>query len=85
VSLADLSAFLGREIEGDGDYGSLGGLLTHEVGKVPSIGEHIVASGLEFIVRDSDAKRIVKVEIVLPPPSEGGPISLMSRTSVPPS
>ena len=77
VSLADLSAYLGREIQGDGDYGSLGGLLTHEAGRMPATGDHIVAAGIEFIVRESDAKRIVKVEIVLPPESA-------SRTTPPP-
>jgi putative hemolysin len=83
VSLADLSAYLGTEIEGDGDYGSLGGLLTHEAGKVPSPGDHIVASGIEFIVRDSDAKKISKVEIVLPPPSSGGSSVMPPATSPP--
>jgi putative hemolysin len=78
VSLADLSAYLGTEIEGDGDYGSLGGMLTHEAGRVPLVDDRIVASGIEFIVRDRDAKRIIRVEIVLPPPSSG------SATSPPP-
>jgi CBS domain containing-hemolysin-like protein len=69
VSLADLSTYLGTEIEVDADVGSLGGLITHELGRVPSAGEQVSASGLEFIVRESDARRIIKVEIVLPPPS----------------
>lgn len=86
VSLADLSAYLGTEIEGDGDYGSLGGLLTHEAGKVPPAGEHIVASGIEFIVRESDEKRIVRVEIILPPSSAGSSSMLPATpsTEIPP-
>lgn len=73
VSLTDLSAYLGAEIANEGDYGSLGGLLMHEAGRVPAVGDSIVASGLECIVRDGDAKRLLKIEIVRPPPSSGTP------------
>ncbi|MCS6900823.1 MAG: hemolysin family protein [Myxococcales bacterium] len=73
VSLADLSAYLGIEIANGGDYGSLGGLLMHEAGCVPSVGDSIVASGLECIVRDGDAKRLLKVEVVRPPLSTATP------------
>ena len=66
VSLPDLSAYLGREIESDGDYGSLGGLLTHVAGRVPPVGEHVVLAEIVFVVRESDEKRIAKVEIILP-------------------
>lgn len=73
VSLTDLSTYLGTDIEGGGDYGSLGGLLMHEAGRVPVEGDSIESSGLVFIIREGDAKRILKVEIVLPPPSIGPP------------
>jgi len=73
VSLADLSTYLGTEIQGSGDYGSLGGLLMHQAGQVPAVGDSIESSGLTFIVRDGDAKRIIKVEIILPPPSISPP------------
>lgn len=73
VSLTDLSAYLGITIEADGDFGSLGGLLTHTAGRVPSIGEHMVIGSVEFVVREADAKRPIKVEIILPPPSSGVP------------
>lgn len=69
VSLVDLSAFLGADIQGDGDYGSLGGLLTHTAGRVPAVGDHLEVGGYEFIVREADARRPIKVEIILPPPS----------------
>ena len=68
MSLDDLSTYLGTDINSGGDYGSLGGLLMHEAGRVPAVGDEITASGLQFIVRDGDAKRLLKVEIVLPPP-----------------
>lgn len=78
VSLADLSAYLGTEIAGEGDYGSLGGLLMHEAGRVPFVGDRISVSGLECIVREGDAKRLLKVEIVRPPLSIGPPSQQVS-------
>ncbi len=77
AKLSDLSAQLGKSLESDGEYDSLGGLLVHEAGRVPSVGERIVVAGLEFLVREADAKRVTRVEVVLPPPSSGG------RTSTP--
>ncbi len=69
VSLADLSTFLGVELEPAGDYASLGGLVVFEHGGVPPVGATIVAAGLELVVRESDDKHVIKVEIVLPPDS----------------
>ena len=82
VSLPDLSAYLGREIESDGDYGSLGGLLTHVAGRVPPPGEHVLLADIIFVVRDSDEKRIAKVEIILP--RRSGSMLPDSSRSVPP-
>ncbi|HEU4535645.1 MAG TPA: hemolysin family protein [Polyangiaceae bacterium] len=73
IKLSDLEAQLGQSLGGgDYDVDSLGGLLVHEAGRVPSIGERIVTAGLEFLVREADAKRVTRVEIVVPPPSSGG-------------
>jgi CBS domain containing-hemolysin-like protein len=64
VSVHDLSAYLGVELPESPDYESLGGLLIHQAGKVPSVGSQIEAFGLLFVVRDADEKRIAKVEIL---------------------
>ncbi|MEO5730268.1 MAG: transporter associated domain-containing protein, partial [Byssovorax sp.] len=45
---------------------SLGGMLTHHVGKIPEVGTAVSKFGLHFIVRDSDENRIGKVEIIRP-------------------
>jgi len=66
VSIHDLSAYLAVEIPESSDYESLGGLLIHQVGKVPAIGAQIVAFGLSFIIREADEKRVSKVEILRP-------------------
>jgi CBS domain containing-hemolysin-like protein len=72
VSMSDLSAYLGAEIDTDGEHDSLGEMLTHHAGKVPEVGTAISKFGLQFIVRDSDEKHIGKVEIVRPRPSAAG-------------
>jgi putative hemolysin len=73
VSVHDLSAYLGAEIPENGDYDSLGGLLTHQAGGVPPVGARIEAFDLSFIVRDADEKRISKVEIIRPRPQSDVP------------
>jgi CBS domain containing-hemolysin-like protein len=72
VSMSDLSAYLGAEIEKDGEYESLGGMLTHHLGKVPEVGTAVSKFGLRFIVRDSDERHIGKVEIVRPRSMDAG-------------
>ncbi len=64
VSIADLSAYLKRDIPADGDFESLGGLLVHQAGHVPRTGDVMQLDGLKFIVREADETRVVKVEIV---------------------
>jgi len=64
VSLADLSARLGRNIPADGEFESLGGLIVHRVGRVPEVGATLTVDGLKLIVREADKTRVAKVEIV---------------------
>jgi putative hemolysin len=72
AKLSDLSVQFGRPLgSDDGEYDSLGGLLVHEAGRVPAIGERVTAAGLEFLVREADAKRVMRVEVTLPPPTSG--------------
>jgi len=75
VSVTELSSFLGIDLPESPDYESLGGLLTHQAGRVPAQGSHMDAFGLSFVVRDADEKRIAKVEIVRPGPSASGDLS----------
>lgn len=73
VSVHDLSTYFGTEIPVGEDYESLGGLLVHQSGGVPTPGAQVDAHGMSFIVREADEKRVVKVEILrpttIPPPS----------------
>jgi hypothetical protein len=64
VSISDLAAHLKHDIPTDGDFESLGGLLIHKAGRVPEVGATVQIDGLQFIVREADETRVVKVEIV---------------------
>jgi len=64
VLVSELSAYLGRDLDPEEKYDSLGGMLTDKLGRVPEVGTSMVAYGMRFIVRESDEKHIVKVEIV---------------------
>jgi CBS domain containing-hemolysin-like protein len=64
VLVSELSAYLGRDLDPEERYDSLGGMLTDKLGRVPEIGTSMVAYGMRFIVLESDEKHIVKVEIV---------------------
>jgi CBS domain containing-hemolysin-like protein len=71
LALSDLSRYLGMELPTEGDYYSLGGFLVAQHGRVPEVGATLSAFGLEFIVREADARHVVKVEIhrEIPPTS----------------
>jgi putative hemolysin len=64
VSLAELSQALGKPLPEDGEFESLGGLIVNRAGQVPAVGAMVQVGGLKLIVREADAKRVVKVEIV---------------------
>lgn len=63
VSIGDLSRYLGAELPEDGDYHTLAGFVVAELGRVPEPGATLRAFGLDFVVRESDERRVVKVEI----------------------
>jgi putative hemolysin len=63
ASLRDLEDLLGVEFPEDGDYETLGGFLTERSGRVPPAGTLVVWSGLSFLIRAADERRVSKVEI----------------------
>jgi CBS domain containing-hemolysin-like protein len=69
VSLADLAEHLGKPLPADGEFESLGGLIVHRAGRVPTVGSTVHVDGMKLIVREADATRVVKVEIVQDRPS----------------
>lgn len=47
----------------DGDYETIGGFIFQEIGRVPVQGEEIIYNNLRIKVKESDGRRIKKVEI----------------------
>lgn len=60
--IADINRAIGTELP-DGDYVSLGGLLLEELGNVPPAGTTFEMHGLRGVIRDSDERRIMQVEL----------------------
>ncbi len=75
IPIGDLEGHLGRSLQTDGEFESLGGLIIQRAGHVPKQGEAVQVSGFRFIVREADERRVAKVEIIraepeLQPPPE---------------
>jgi CBS domain containing-hemolysin-like protein len=66
VPMREIFSYLGADATPAPDAGeeSLGGMLTHQLGKIPEVGTAFSRFGLRFIVRASDAKHVCKVEII---------------------
>lgn len=65
VSIHDLEDRLGASLgyhEGR-DYDSLGGFVVELAGRMPAVGESVMASSYEVIVRDADQTKIRRVEL----------------------
>jgi CBS domain containing-hemolysin-like protein len=63
MPIDDLSRFLGVEIPDQGDFVSVGGMVVSRAGHVPTPGTEVQAYGLKFIVRESDKRRVSKLEV----------------------
>ena len=64
IPIGELGDQLGVEFPEDEGYASLGGFLAERAGRVPVPGTVVEWSGLTFTVREGDARRATKVEIV---------------------
>lgn len=63
VSVYDLGEVLGIELEAEGDFDSVGGLIVEEAGRVPMPGESVAAHGFDFLVREADERHVTQVEV----------------------
>jgi len=62
TSLASLENFLGCTFE-DGDYETLGGWMTHELGHIPRRGDRVALGTLQFEVLRADDRRALWVRV----------------------
>jgi CBS domain containing-hemolysin-like protein len=68
VSIRDVNDTLDLELE-DEDFDTLGGLLYHELGKVPNVGDEVRVDGAIVTVLSTTGRRVRKVRVtkILPP------------------
>jgi putative hemolysin len=65
IPLADLAQHLGTDLaSADDDVESLGGLLVHKTGKVPTIGEIVSIGDYRFVIKEADDAHVIKVEVI---------------------
>jgi CBS domain containing-hemolysin-like protein len=67
VSIRDVNDTLDLDIE-DEDFDTLGGLLYHELGKVPNVGDEVRVDGALVTVLTTTGRRVRKVRVIKMPP-----------------
>ena len=71
AGISDLSEHLGVDLP-EGDYDTLGGFLTNQVGRVPQVREEIRWEDLLFSITAADDRKVERVEIRRAPAAPGG-------------
>ena len=69
LEIEKLEKHLGMEFP-EGDFESVGGFIIHLLGKIPAKGERITFKGLEMTVQSADERKIYKITITRPAPSD---------------
>jgi putative hemolysin len=69
VSIRDVNDTLDLDIE-DEDFDTLGGLLYHELGKVPNVGDEVRVDGAVVTVLSTTGRRVRKVRVTKVMPTE---------------
>jgi CBS domain containing-hemolysin-like protein len=53
--------------EGVADFDTLGGFITHELGRLPKPGETVVRDGVKFVVESVEGRRVGRVRVIREP------------------
>jgi magnesium and cobalt transporter len=62
--IEDFNEYFGCELTEEEDYDTIGGLVMHELGRLPRLGERIDYGGFEFCVTRADRRRIDALQVV---------------------
>ncbi len=54
---------LGLRLPDDGDYDTVAGLVFHELGRIPTVGEQVSYAGVRFTVLEASRRRIERLRI----------------------
>ena len=60
--IEDFNEYFDSELS-DEDYDTVGGLIIHELGRMPRRGEELSIAGLEFKVLQADRRRVHLLEV----------------------
>jgi magnesium and cobalt transporter len=61
--IEDFNDYFGCELPDNDDYETVGGLVMHELGRLPRLGENLTFGGFEFRVIKSDRRRIDALQV----------------------
>ena len=62
--IEDFNEYFGCELTEEEDYDTIGGLVMHELGRLPRLGEKLEYDGFEFRVLRADRRRIDTLQVV---------------------
>jgi CBS domain containing-hemolysin-like protein len=63
VRIDEINARLGTSLPEDQEFDTLGGLLFHELGHIPHVGEEVTLGDVRFRILDASRRRIDRVAI----------------------
>ncbi len=62
--IEDFNEYFGCDLTEEEDYDTIGGLVMHELGRLPRLGERLEYGGFEFCVTRADQRRIDTLQVV---------------------
>ena len=62
--IEDFNEYFGCEFTEEEDYDTVGGLVMHQLGRLPRLGEKLSHSGFEFRVTRADRRRIDTLQVI---------------------
>ena len=68
VPFSDVQETFGIDTpEGSDEFDTLGGFVTHELGRLPKPGETVQRDGVKFVVESVDGRRVGRVRVIREP------------------
>jgi magnesium and cobalt transporter len=61
--IEDFNEYFGCEFTEEEDYDTVGGLVMHELGRLPRLGENLRHDGFEFLVTKADRRRVDELQV----------------------
>jgi len=59
----DLSKVLGIELSEEGDFDTVGGFVSSEMGRIPRVGEQLETDGIRLVVIDADDRKVKRLRV----------------------